>query len=55
MLCLAFPPWRGVIGGIPDNGASDLVGESMKGGGNGSEWEVDTASALSRIIAAIEH
>ncbi|GKF36122.1 hypothetical protein Tco_0112880, partial [Tanacetum coccineum] len=22
-------------GGIPDDGASDLVGESMKGGGNG--------------------
>nr|GEZ56041.1 hypothetical protein [Tanacetum cinerariifolium] len=24
-------------GGIPDEGASDLVGESMKGGGNGGE------------------
>ncbi|GJY86944.1 hypothetical protein Tco_0500970 [Tanacetum coccineum] len=39
-------------GGIPDDGASDLVGESMKGGGNGREWEVDAASALNRIIAA---
>ncbi|GJR64116.1 hypothetical protein Tco_0010181 [Tanacetum coccineum] len=27
-------------GGYPDDGASDLVGESMKGGGNGREWEV---------------
>ncbi|GJY15066.1 hypothetical protein Tco_0385488 [Tanacetum coccineum] len=27
-------------------------GESMKGGGNGREWEVDAASALIRIIAA---
>ncbi|GKB75566.1 hypothetical protein Tco_0942461, partial [Tanacetum coccineum] len=39
-------------GGIPDGGASDLVGESMKDGGNGREWEVDLASALSQIIAA---
>ncbi|GJW71920.1 hypothetical protein Tco_0128837 [Tanacetum coccineum] len=39
-------------GGIPDDGASDLVGESMNGGGNGREWEVDAASALIRIIAA---
>ncbi|GKC78125.1 hypothetical protein Tco_1128899, partial [Tanacetum coccineum] len=35
---------------VPDDGASDLVWESMMGGGNGSEWEVDGASALSRII-----
>ncbi|GKG40975.1 hypothetical protein Tco_0470187, partial [Tanacetum coccineum] len=33
-------------------GASGLVGESMKGGGNGSEWEVSAASALIRIVAA---
>ncbi|GJU50971.1 hypothetical protein Tco_1220526 [Tanacetum coccineum] len=38
-------------GGIPNDGASGLVGESMKGGGNGREWEVDAASALIRIIA----
>ncbi|GJU08015.1 hypothetical protein Tco_1124445 [Tanacetum coccineum] len=37
-------------GGVPDDGAAGLVWESMKGGGNGSEWEVDVASALSRII-----
>ncbi|GKG44313.1 hypothetical protein Tco_0485751, partial [Tanacetum coccineum] len=39
-------------GGVPDDGAFDLVWESMLGGGNGSEWEVDGASALSRIIAS---
>ncbi|GKF91926.1 hypothetical protein Tco_0275627, partial [Tanacetum coccineum] len=39
-------------GGVPDDGASDLVWESMIGGGNGSEWEVDAASALILIIAA---
>ncbi|GKG17794.1 hypothetical protein Tco_0372092 [Tanacetum coccineum] len=39
-------------GGVPDDGAAGLVWESMMGGGNGSEWEVDAASALSRIIAA---
>ncbi|GKD43651.1 hypothetical protein Tco_1268296 [Tanacetum coccineum] len=39
-------------GGVPDDGASGLVWESMMGGGNGSKWEVDAASALSRIIAA---
>ncbi|GJR81166.1 hypothetical protein Tco_0151951 [Tanacetum coccineum] len=42
----------GKCGGVPDDGASDLVWESMMGGGNGSEWEVDRASALSRIIVA---
>ncbi|GKF85457.1 hypothetical protein Tco_0253284, partial [Tanacetum coccineum] len=26
--------------------------ESMMGGGNGSEWKVDAALALSQIIAA---
>ncbi|GJU25188.1 hypothetical protein Tco_1163809 [Tanacetum coccineum] len=30
------------------SGASGLVGESMKGGGNGREWEVAAASALIR-------
>ncbi|GKG02851.1 hypothetical protein Tco_0310487, partial [Tanacetum coccineum] len=39
-------------GGIPDDGASGLVWESMIGGGNDSKWEVDAASALSQIIAA---
>ncbi|GJS83499.1 hypothetical protein Tco_0750040 [Tanacetum coccineum] len=33
-------------------GASGLVGESMKGSGNGSEWEVAAASALIRICDA---
>ncbi|GJY82296.1 hypothetical protein Tco_0495672 [Tanacetum coccineum] len=33
-------------------GASGLVGESMKGGGNGREWEVAAASALIRIVMA---
>ncbi|GJS17384.1 hypothetical protein Tco_0411856 [Tanacetum coccineum] len=37
-------------GGIPDDGASGLVWESMMDGGNGSEWEVDAALALSQII-----
>ncbi|GJS52685.1 hypothetical protein Tco_0626047 [Tanacetum coccineum] len=40
------------IGGVPDDGTSGLVWEIMMGGGNGSEWEVDSASALSLIIAA---
>ncbi|GKA00577.1 hypothetical protein Tco_0673127 [Tanacetum coccineum] len=35
------------------SGASGLVGESMKGGGNGREWEVAAASALIRIMAAL--
>ncbi|GKB69679.1 hypothetical protein Tco_0931091 [Tanacetum coccineum] len=39
-------------GGVPNGGASNLVQESMMGGGNGSEWEVDGDSALNRIIAA---
>ncbi|GJX24980.1 hypothetical protein Tco_0231276 [Tanacetum coccineum] len=42
----------GKIGGVPDGSVSDLVWESMMGGGNGSEWEVDGASALSQIIEA---
>ncbi|GKF05224.1 hypothetical protein Tco_0035892, partial [Tanacetum coccineum] len=29
----------GKSGGIHDDGASDLVGESMKGGGNGSDGD----------------
>ncbi|GJV85941.1 hypothetical protein Tco_1525839 [Tanacetum coccineum] len=33
-------------------GASGLVGESMKGGGNGREWEVAAASALILIMTA---
>ncbi|GKD38460.1 hypothetical protein Tco_1258667 [Tanacetum coccineum] len=37
-------------GGVPDGGVSALVWESMICGGG--EWEVDGASALSRIIAA---
>ncbi|GKA74789.1 hypothetical protein Tco_0781091, partial [Tanacetum coccineum] len=37
-------------GGVPDDGVACLVWESMMGGGNGSEWEVDAALALSRII-----
>ncbi|GJU74813.1 hypothetical protein Tco_1266218 [Tanacetum coccineum] len=41
-------------GGIPNDGASGLVGESMKGGGNGREWEVDAASALIQIIALLD-
>ncbi|GJS73239.1 hypothetical protein Tco_0706080 [Tanacetum coccineum] len=38
--------------GVPNGGASGLVWEGMMGGGNGSEWEVDAASALSWIIVA---
>ncbi|GJY87403.1 putative reverse transcriptase domain-containing protein [Tanacetum coccineum] len=38
-------------GGVPDGGVSALVWESMIFGGG--EWEVDGASALSRIIAAL--
>ncbi|GJV79688.1 hypothetical protein Tco_1515558 [Tanacetum coccineum] len=40
-------------GGIPNDGASSLVGESMKGGGNGREWEVDAPSALIRTCSSI--
>ncbi|GJU79177.1 hypothetical protein Tco_1276247 [Tanacetum coccineum] len=32
---LAVTRYSGCGGGIPDDGASDMVGESMKGGGNG--------------------
>ncbi|GJS46745.1 hypothetical protein Tco_0596866 [Tanacetum coccineum] len=39
-------------GGVPHDGATVLVWESMMGGGNGSEWEVDAALALIWIIAA---
>ncbi|GJR98853.1 hypothetical protein Tco_0271027 [Tanacetum coccineum] len=39
-------------GGVSGDGASGLVWESMMGGGNGSEWEVDAALALILIIAA---
>ncbi|GKF42950.1 hypothetical protein Tco_0126292, partial [Tanacetum coccineum] len=42
----------GKSGGVPDDGASNLMWESMMGGGNDSEWEVDGASALSQIITA---
>ncbi|GKG56551.1 hypothetical protein Tco_0579875 [Tanacetum coccineum] len=31
----------GKSGAVPDDGASDLVWESMMGGSNGSEWEVE--------------
>ncbi|GJY50040.1 hypothetical protein Tco_0439996 [Tanacetum coccineum] len=40
------------IGGVPDDGASGLVWESMMGGGNGSEWEVDVWwSNIARSLA----
>ncbi|GKF57074.1 hypothetical protein Tco_0170611, partial [Tanacetum coccineum] len=31
----------GKSSGVPDDGASDLVSESIMGSGNGSEWEAD--------------
>nr|GEZ40704.1 hypothetical protein [Tanacetum cinerariifolium]GEZ52153.1 hypothetical protein [Tanacetum cinerariifolium] len=37
----------GKSGGVPDGGVYD------RGGGSGSEWEVDGNSALNRIIAAL--
>ncbi|GKB41365.1 hypothetical protein Tco_0886307 [Tanacetum coccineum] len=41
----------GKSGGVPDGGVSALVWESMICGSG--EWEVDGASALSRIMAAL--
>ncbi|GKG37958.1 hypothetical protein Tco_0457181, partial [Tanacetum coccineum] len=41
----------GKSGGVPDGGVFALVWESMICGGG--EWEVDGASALSRIMAAL--
>ncbi|GKG63156.1 hypothetical protein Tco_0638803, partial [Tanacetum coccineum] len=38
-------------GDVLDVGATSLVWETMMGGGNGSEWEVDATLALSWIIA----
>ncbi|GKC83685.1 hypothetical protein Tco_1139402, partial [Tanacetum coccineum] len=40
-------------GGIPNDGASDLVWESMMGDGNGSEWEVRVVILVVVIVSGI--